>query len=466
MKKVASRFILNYFSNSDGVFKKIAQMFGSSENAIEELQNMAHGEVKERVSFSELLKFYPSLKHISENFKVEEDHCKLASLSQVYRVIDSEGKSWALKIKLPGIEKEIRSQLKKIGFFGQVEHLSSKMNFGFDKYTEEFERVLNQELDYNLERQNMAFASKIYSDSFIKVPELHPQIQDDNFILMEYCEGKNIETIQNKKIGFQLFKGFYSQLLVNGVFQGDTNPGNFLFREDSIVLLDHGHTIRLSLVESKAVYELLTTNNTTVMIQALVALGFSEQKLSTIVDKVPLIVTTLREPFDSIYAYDIRDWNFKEKINLILGEDRWVFRSSGNPKTFLMIRSFIGLINLLKKSKHPIFFKKVIDDVSLPNSLKTTELPEVSIEAIDPKLLERKLTVLIDKNDQRTTELQVNALNIFNIEEMLNDQILKTIEQQGVSLTEIKRKAIEGSLRPMSLIDVSIDNARYQVKIN
>lgn len=131
-----------------------------------------------------------------------------------------------------------------------------------------------------------------------------------------------------------------------------------------------------------------------------------------------------------------------------------------------MIRSFIGLVNLLKKSNHPIFFKKVIESISLPISLKDVELPEVSIEVIDKKLLDRKLTVLIDKNDQRTTELQVSALNIFSIEEMLNDQILSLINQQGVSLVDIKKKAIEGSLQPMCLIDVSIDNARYQVKIN
>lgn len=83
MKKVASRFILNYFSNSDGVFKKIAQMFGSSENAFEELQELAHGEVKERVSYKELLSFYPSLKKITNNFQVDESSCTLASLSSI-----------------------------------------------------------------------------------------------------------------------------------------------------------------------------------------------------------------------------------------------------------------------------------------------------------------------------------------------------------------------------------------------
>lgn len=228
-------------------------------------------------------------------------------LSQVYKATDSTGKVWALKIKLPGIEKEIKSQLRKIGFLGQVEHLSNKMNFGFEKYTEEFQRVLKEELDYNLERQNMKYASKVYTGEFINIPKLHPEYQDSDFILMEFCEGNSIQSIENKKIGYYLFEGFYKALMEHGIFQGDTNPGNFLFAENGISLLDHGHTIQLTPVESRAVYELLTTKETKKMVQALVALGFDENKLSAIIDKIPLIVTTLREPFESIYAYNIRD---------------------------------------------------------------------------------------------------------------------------------------------------------------
>ena len=115
MKKVASKFILNYFSNSDGVFKKIAQMFGSSENAFEELQEMAHGEVKERVSYRDLISCYPSLKKISHAFEVNEASCKLASLSQVYKVTDSEGKDLLRAVfpKAYDVDKNYISRLKR-----------------------------------------------------------------------------------------------------------------------------------------------------------------------------------------------------------------------------------------------------------------------------------------------------------------------------------------------------------------
>jgi predicted unusual protein kinase regulating ubiquinone biosynthesis (AarF/ABC1/UbiB family) len=462
MKKIAAQFLCKSIAGSSGLFAKMAQMLGSSSNALAEFEAMAHAQSDEALAFEDFVKEYPQLEKLMELFTLVDEKPKVASLSQVFKVQDKSGNFWALKIKLPKIREEIDSQLKKLGLLGHFEKIrSSDKQFGIERYLKEIQFMINQELNYELERNNIEKISQLNAHRNVETPILH-DIQGENFILMTYLEGGRIEDCPNKKeLALDFAKLYLEQLFVDGYIQGDTNPGNYLFA-DKVKMLDLAHLIVVSSEQRYALYQLLVGSGD--IGDSMIALGFDEKKLSLFKEKLPLIISVLTEPFQSTMAYPLREWQFKKKLDLILSHQKWSFRTAGSPEFFLMIRSFIGAINLIKKGTDKVFFKKMLADITLPPEVTQVELIKSHLADISTEGLTRDLVIEIYEGEMKKVDLTMPVKNLYLIEDMMSSSVLAEIEKE-YSLDELKRQALANGLNPMTIVDLEQNNSRYLVKI-
>ncbi|MDY6780908.1 MAG: AarF/UbiB family protein, partial [Halobacteria archaeon] len=105
---------------------------------------------------------------------------------------------------------------------------------------DDFERRINQEMDYNRERRMLnEIKSNFEGDRRVVIPGTYDDICSKRVLAMEYHGGIKISEVDKlKRMGFDteqlakdLEKIYLQQSLVDGVFHGDPHPGNLAVNE-------------------------------------------------------------------------------------------------------------------------------------------------------------------------------------------------------------------------------------------
>lgn len=180
------------------------------------------------------------------------------SLAQVHQATLMSGKTVAVKVQRPGIEKLILDDLNVLKELAQFldKHESIGKHFYWENRIDSFRSILLDELDFRKEARNLIVLSnnlKSFEDIIIPIPVM--DYTNAHVLTMEYVSSKRITTlhpllkmeIDGEPLVKELLKAYLKQVFEDGFVHIDPHPGNvYLTDTNQIALLDVGMVEHLS----------------------------------------------------------------------------------------------------------------------------------------------------------------------------------------------------------------------------
>jgi predicted unusual protein kinase regulating ubiquinone biosynthesis (AarF/ABC1/UbiB family) len=179
-----------------------------------------------------------------------------ASIGQVHRARLHDGSEVAVKVQHPGIEAAIETDLSSVGsMVGFVSRMVPNALNARDVHVE-IAQAFREELDYRLEAERQATFARFYAnDPQIHVPRVFGSHSSRRVMTSELVRGFQFDAVtgfpetQRREYAKVLWRFVFQAILVEGLFNADPHPGNYLFHEDGrITFLDFGCVQRLDSV--------------------------------------------------------------------------------------------------------------------------------------------------------------------------------------------------------------------------
>lgn len=169
-----------------------------------------------------------------------------ASIGQVHLAKKGD-KEYAIKIQYPGVADSIQSDLRLVkpvanAMFG----LSEKE---MKKYFEEVEEKLLEETQYDLELQRgMQIAEACAHLPHVYFPKYYPEYSNNKVLVMDYIKGLHLKEYldtnpsqeEKNQVAQALWDFYEFQLHEEKAIHADPHPGNFLFHEGRVGVIDFG----------------------------------------------------------------------------------------------------------------------------------------------------------------------------------------------------------------------------------
>jgi predicted unusual protein kinase regulating ubiquinone biosynthesis (AarF/ABC1/UbiB family) len=173
-----------------------------------------------------------------------------ASIGQVHRAVDHEGRELALKIQYPGVGNSIDSDVDNIAAVLKLSGLLPE-ELDITPLLDDAKRQLQDEADYLKEAEFLRrFNEVLADDDRFVLPELVPELTRSNVLAMTYVAGGPIDAIERRsqkerdRVMTALVELMLTELFELRMVQTDPNFANYQYRWSSgdIVLLDFGAT--------------------------------------------------------------------------------------------------------------------------------------------------------------------------------------------------------------------------------
>ncbi|KAG2240243.1 hypothetical protein Bca52824_091004 [Brassica carinata] len=189
-----------------------------------------------------------------------------ASIAQVHRATLANGQDVVVKVQHNGIRAIILEDLKNAKSI--VDWIAwAEPQYNFNPMIDEWCKEAPRELDFNIEAENTRTVSRnlgckktndeVRSDKRVDV--LIPDIiqSSESVLILEYMDGIRLNDVESldafgvdkQKIVEEITRAYAHQIYVDGFFNGDPHPGNFLVSKEPPhrpILLDFGLTKKLS----------------------------------------------------------------------------------------------------------------------------------------------------------------------------------------------------------------------------
>lgn len=175
-----------------------------------------------------------------------------ASISQVHRAVLPDGRTVALKIRRPGIEKIVQADLDILKNLSQLaeRRLPALAPYQTNLLVREFERSIRRELDLDVERRTMERCRhQLRRDRRAHVPRVYPEFSSSRVLCMEFVEGVGIEDIaglealgiEPREVAIRGSRLLLTQIFRFGFFHADPHPGNLRVLPGGVIApLDYG----------------------------------------------------------------------------------------------------------------------------------------------------------------------------------------------------------------------------------
>ncbi len=179
-----------------------------------------------------------------------------ASIGQVHEATLPDGQKVIVKIRKPGIKKQLTDDVKVLENLSEkAENYSSRFKrMAVHQFISEFKCLLFAELDYEKERQNLIVLKENLGEfKYLTVPVVFEDYCSQRVLTMEFIEGKKIteltESEKNaphvKDIVEDFIKGYLKQIITDGFVHLDPHPGNILLTPTKkLAVLDLGMVTR------------------------------------------------------------------------------------------------------------------------------------------------------------------------------------------------------------------------------
>jgi ubiquinone biosynthesis protein len=189
--------------------------------------------------------------------KFEPESLAAASIGQVHRARLPDGEEVVVKVQRPGIRHTIEVDLEIMLHLATLleRHVEELELHRPTRIIEEFARVMEQELDYGVERAHLErFANQFMDDDTVYVPKVFGDYSTSRVLTMEYVAGVKLADLDGladrgldrRRIAARGAELILKQVFVHGFFHADPHPGNvFVLPGNVICYLDFGMVGRL-----------------------------------------------------------------------------------------------------------------------------------------------------------------------------------------------------------------------------
>jgi ubiquinone biosynthesis protein len=193
-----------------------------------------------------------------------------ASLAQVHRATLHDGTRVAVKVRRPGIERQVKTDIHILATLTRLleEHLPESRRFRPSRVAREFADWTLRELDFEAEGANMdRFRAFFTEESSIVIPRVHWKHTTKGVLTIDLLEGVKIDDldglskagIDRKALALLGLNAGFRQFFVEGFFHADPHPGNLVALKGEngprLGMYDFGMVGTLS---EKSRYELLS----------------------------------------------------------------------------------------------------------------------------------------------------------------------------------------------------------------
>lgn len=175
-----------------------------------------------------------------------------ASIGQVHRAVLAGGREVAVKVRRPGIEKVIETDIEIL--YDVARFLEKRSNwaemYSLVEMVSEFDRTLYEELDYQAEGRNAdTFRKNFAGDDDVVIPTVYWEYTSKKVLTMEYVAGVKLSKLSEiertglnrEALARKVARSVFKQILIDGFFHGDPHPGNLAaIPGEKIVFMDFG----------------------------------------------------------------------------------------------------------------------------------------------------------------------------------------------------------------------------------
>jgi len=279
-----------------------------------------------------------------------------ASIGQVHRAVLAGGKEVAVKIRRPGIEKVIETDIEILYDVARFLEKRSKWAemYSFVEMVSEFDCTLHEELDYYTEGRNAdTFRNNFAGDDDVVIPAVYWEYTSKKILTMEYVEGVKLSNLSEiKRVGLdrealarKVAGAVFKQILIDGFFHGDPHPGNLAaLPGGKIVFMDFGMAGHLPEETKNKVGNLmmaLISKNADAVMKAVLDLGVASKSVNR---------KRLRRDIDSLQRkyYDIPLSRIKlgDALNDIMST-AYRHRVRIAPEFALLVKSLLTLEGII-----------------------------------------------------------------------------------------------------------------------
>ena len=284
-----------------GLFIKVGQALSIMANFLPEVFRAELEGLQDQVPprpFAEIAgRLQEELGGTSDFTRFEEIPIASASLGQVHEAWTNEGHHVAVKVQHQDIDQTVRLDLRTIRrIMGIIQWFVPVQ--GLDSYYLQIKELLERELDFNLEADNIERISKHFlDDPRVVFPTPIRALSTRRVITTTFVEGKKLSDlagleamgIDKKELAARLVRVYCQMIFVDGIYHADPHPGNILVDKDgNIVLLDFGAVAELSPDMREGIPEFLEgvlRRDTEKLIRALRKMGFLSRTSDEVVSE-------------------------------------------------------------------------------------------------------------------------------------------------------------------------------------
>ncbi|MEO9329714.1 ABC1 kinase family protein [Gordonia aurantiaca] len=176
-----------------------------------------------------------------------------ASIGQVYRARLRDGRSVAVKVKYPNVDRMVRADLQNLRLLVRAvrRHLPAVNS---EAIVDEVARQISTELDFEAECRNQ----RIFSDRFdghpvIRIPSPVEELCTGDMLVTEFFDGMTLDDAaalpapERDRIGEAIYRFYCGEMYRVGHFCADPHPGNILVNPGGTVcFVDFGSCVTLS----------------------------------------------------------------------------------------------------------------------------------------------------------------------------------------------------------------------------
>ncbi len=308
-----------------------------------------------------------------------------ASIAQVHRATLRDGTAVVVKIRRPGIEAVIRSDLRIMEHAARLleSEVPDARRYDPVHVVSQFRRSLSRELDLAKEARNIdQFARHFADDPLVKIPRVYWEHTNDRVNVQEQMIGMvGVDPAKLREHGLDpkllARRGANTVLrmvLEHGYFHADPHPGNVMFLPDNrIGLIDFGmigmltHTRRNQIVD---LLHALSTKDELALLQVL--LDWSGESVID-EDRLAYDVTELLQSYDDLQLKDVKIGALLNDITAMMRENNLLLPAD----LILLFKTLISLEGLgqqLDPEFHMIdhvtpFVERVIQQRFTPQAL-------------------------------------------------------------------------------------------------
>jgi predicted unusual protein kinase regulating ubiquinone biosynthesis (AarF/ABC1/UbiB family) len=169
------------------------------------------------------------------------------TIAQVHRATLADGSRVVAKVQRPNAREAITQDLGLLQIFAEKagKRPGLRQVVDVEAVFEHLSTSLQRELDFRQELASVERMRGILADyPSLGVPGIYADLSTSRLIVMEEIQGVPIreapEGPARKEAARELLESYYRQILIDGFFHADPHPGNLMWWNDRIYLLDFG----------------------------------------------------------------------------------------------------------------------------------------------------------------------------------------------------------------------------------